>query len=93
MIKAHLDFTGDDPDKYIYEIKSHGSMQDIVTEAGAMIGMLYSAIHEEDPRAGAVFRAKLVAALLVPDSPFWQLPGGECEIVRISEDEEEDTRA
>ena len=77
MIKAHLNLTGDDEDKYVYEIEGSGAMNDMIAEIELLIGSMFTAIREKNTN---LFRARLVSALLVPDSPVWEIPGGLCEL-------------
>lgn len=80
MIKAYLDLTGDDVDKYVYNIKGSGDMNDMLAEIELLIGSMYTTIREKNTKAGNLFRARLVSALLVPGSPVWEVPGGVCEL-------------
>lgn len=80
MIKAYLNLTGDDEDKYVYEIEGSGNMNDVIAEIELLIGSMFTTIREKNTEAGDLFRAQLVAALLVPGSPVWEIPGGLCEL-------------
>lgn len=65
MIKASID-------KGESVVAATGTTQDIVAELGLMVGHIYNAMKERNPRGAGVFRIAVQAAVS-DDSPVWRL--------------------
>lgn len=52
MIKAYLNLTGDDEDKYVYEIEGSGNMNDMIAEIELLIGSMFTTIREKKYGSG-----------------------------------------
>lgn len=65
MIKATID-------KSQSVVAASGTTQDIVAELGLMVGRIYNAMKERNPRNAGVFRIAL-QAVVSDASPIWQI--------------------
>ena len=65
MIKATID-------KGQSVVAASGTTQDIVAELGLMVGRIYNAMKERNPRNAGVFRIAL-QAVVSDASPIWQI--------------------
>ena len=65
MIKASID-------KGQSVVAASGTTQDIVAELGLMVGRIYNAMKERNPRNASVFRIAL-QAVVSNASPIWQV--------------------
>ena len=53
-------------------VAASGTTQDIVAELGLMVGRIYNAMKERNPRNAGVFRIAL-QAVVSDASPIWQI--------------------
>ena len=53
-------------------VAASGTTQDIVAELGLMVGRIYNAMKEQNPRNAGVFRIAL-QAVVSDASPIWQI--------------------
>lgn len=65
MIKANID-------KGKTVVAASGTTQDIVAELGLMVGRIYNAMKDRNPRSAGVFRIAL-QAIVSDASPIWQI--------------------